>query len=1434
MVDLGALPAALRETELGRLAVREARRPFDLARGPLLRLTLVRLERERHALLLTLHHVVADDWSVGILVRELAEGYRPGDGPPAAAALPVQYADFAVWQRRWLDGGVLAPQLAHWQERLGGELPVLALPTDRPRPRVQSFRGAVLPFALPPALSAALRELGRRTDHTLFMVLLAAYAAALGRRARQDDLVIGTAVAGRNRAEIEGLIGFFVNILPLRIDLSGPPTWRELLERVHETALGAYDHQEMPFEKLVEALDPKRDMSRAALRQVGFAFQNASMRPIAFPGGLEITPLEVDAGVARLDLTLFLWDDGQALRGRCEYATDLFDQGTIAGFVAELEGLCGEMVADLGQRLPAPGETRSAADALAERSNLTEGQLLFWFAQKIHQEGRLYFDRAAVTFTVDAALDPGAFARAFAALVERCDTLRTQFHEVDGVPRRTVVDRPAEPLEVLDLSGEADPEAAYARWLDARGRAPIDLARRPYDSALVRIAPGRTVWFFNAHHIVMDAASLVLLARHLSDLYARALAGTLDQAPEIPSFERYAAAERVYRDSDAYQRAAEYWRGKVAPPLTANDFYRRDQRGGARSAVAERISIDLGTERSLRIQEVCRQGGFYSPSVFFAAALFAYLFRSSGEPRQRIGVPFTNRSEDAEGVIGLVMHACPLAAEVDGGDSFLALANRVQRDAVASTRHQRYPVRNPLAHRAYDVYLNYQNVAFDGLCGHPVRFELLRSGSANEALVLQVRDFNREGRFYLDLDLNLACFPEVEQRERSAGHLLHLLDAFLADPGRPVGAPALLSAAEEEEMARGFNDTRRIYPERGETLHDLIVAQAGHTPEATAVIAEGGSLTYGELLERALRLAGSLQSRGVGPDSVVGISIERSCELSVGLLAILLAGGAYLPLDPNDPPRRLEQTLADSGVALLLTQERLAGRFAGSGADVLCLDRDVRDEAVLADDDSAWTRPAVGGDSIAYVIYTSGSTGRPKGVMVPHRGIVNRLLWMQEAYGLEPSDRVLQKTPVSFDVSVWELFWPLITGARLVMARPGGHRDPGYLVDVIAAQGITTLHFVPSMLQVFLEQEGLERCGSMKRVMASGEALPESLRARFYERLAGPELHNLYGPTEASVDVTFWPCGRQNPLGFVPIGRPIANTAIHIVDRWAHLSPKGLPGELWIGGVGLARGYLRRPELTAERFVPDPWSAEPGARAYRTGDLARRLPDGVLEFLGRFDHQVKLRGFRIELGEIEAALAERSEVREVVVTAREDRPGDLRLVAYLVPRPGAELDVPALRARLRERLPEHMIPAAWVVLDALPLSATGKVDRKALPAPDGQPVAQAAYVAPRTALEALLAGICAQVLGAERVGVHDDFFDLGGSSILATQVVTTVQEILPVDLPLRNVFETPTVAQIADLLEQRFRTLDEEDRASVGEVLAEFERLTGERKEVAT
>ncbi|HYO13946.1 MAG TPA: amino acid adenylation domain-containing protein, partial [Thermoanaerobaculia bacterium] len=534
--------------------------------------------------------------------------------------------------------------------------------------------------------------------------------------------------------------------------------------------------------------------------------------------------------------------------------------------------------------------------------------------------------------------------------------------------------------------------------------------------------------------------------------------------------------------------------------------------------------------------------------------------------------------------------------------------------------------------------------------------------------------------------------------------------------------------------------------------------------------------------------------RGCGSESCVGVLLERSCELLVTLVGILKAGAAYVPLDPEHPAERLAYQEHDARLRLVVTRRDLAGRLSGEGDRFLFLEPGAPPAGDLAD--AARLALPIDPDSPAYVLYTSGSTGRPKGVMISHRAIVNRLLWMQEALRLSAADRVLQKTPGSFDVSVWELFWPLMTGARLVVARPGGHRDNAYLARLVIEQGITVLHFVPSMLQLFLEEPGVETCRTLRDVVCSGEALPAELARRFAARLGHARLHNLYGPTEAAVDVTSWVCGEGDDRSGVPIGRPIANTRIHLLGPGLLPVPVGVPGELFIGGVNLARGYVGRPDLTAERFLPDPWGGEPGERVYRTGDLARWRDDGAIEFLGRIDHQVKIRGLRIELGEIETALSALPGVREAVVVAREDKPGDRRLVAYLTGDAAAD----ALRRSLRERLPDYMVPAAFVTLAALPLNPNGKVDRKALPAPEWQRP-QESYRAPRTPVEEILAGIWTELLGLPAVGIEDDFFALGGHSLLAIQVISRLRSTLGIELPLRNLFEAPMLAELAARVE---------------------------------
>jgi amino acid adenylation domain-containing protein len=624
-----------------------------------------------------------------------------------------------------------------------------------------------------------------------------------------------------------------------------------------------------------------------------------------------------------------------------------------------------------------------------------------------------------------------------------------------------------------------------------------------------------------------------------------------------------------------------------------------------------------------------------------------------------------------------------------------------------------------------------------------------------------------------------------------------LVKSLQASLQTPVLSLPILPPSKRHQVLELFNATQVAYPQE-KLIHELFEEQVEQTPDATAVVYENQSLTYGELNGRANQLARYLAEQAVGPDQLVGICVERSLEMVVGLMGILKAGGAYVPLDPAYPPERLQYMLEDAAPKVLLIQERLRGRLPHSAAKVIALDQDWSEIARQSSDNPNRRTLDLRPDHLAYVIYTSGSTGQPKGAMNEHRAVVNRLQWMQDQYRLGDADRVLQKTPYSFDVSVWEFFWTLMSGARLIVARPEGHKDPSYLRELIEETGVTTLHFVPSMLQSFLGQHRSGECPSVRHVVCSGEELSAALQRKCFECLPQAALSNLYGPTEAAVDVTVWECSAEDQGARVPIGRPISNIQMYLLDRHGQPVPIGVAGEIYIGGVGVARGYLNRPELTGERFVKDPFSADPQGRMYKTGDLGRWRADGTIEYLGRNDHQVKIHGFRIELGEIEAQLARHALVKEAVVLAREDAPGERRLVAYVI---AADAETPpsveSLRTHLKTVLPEHMVPSAFVMLEHLPLTSNGKLDRRALPTPELGAYVSRQYEAPQGEVEEILVGIWQSLLGIERVGRHDNFFELGGHSLSAIRLVTRIAERFSVRLSVAAVFNQPTIRQMA-------------------------------------
>jgi amino acid adenylation domain-containing protein len=971
VVDLGAVPKGMGQREARALAGREMRWAFDLARGPLFRAALLRLGAEDYILLLNLHHIISDGWSLGVLVREVTTLYRAfsASAPSPLLPLPVQYVDFAAWQRQWLQGEILEEQLAYWKAQLGTGSSVLRIPTDRPRPTVQTFRGGHRTWTLPRELSTSVRHL--ENGSTPFMVLLATWCALLHRWSGQTDLTVGTFVANRNRTETEGLIGFFVNNLALRVDVRPASGFDRLLARVREVSLAAFSHQDLPFEKLLAEIRPERALDHTPLFQVMFVLQDAPLHAADLPG-VQVRRLDVETGRSNFDLTLWI-DQGESSRATLEYNAHLFDAATA---------------------------------------------------------------------------------------------------------------------------------------------------------------------------------------------------------------------------------------------------------------------------------------------------------------------------------------------------------------------------------------------------------------------------------------------------DRLLGHWRNLLESAVSGPQRAVTSLSLLSAAEWHQVTVDWNDTATVWPDAPAGVHSLFELQAALAPEATAVVFGNELLTYGQLDVRADRLADALRALGVGPEVVVGLCLERSPDTLVGLLGILKAGGAYLPLDPIYPRDRIAFLLEDAGVGVVVTVERLAELLPAQRVRIFRLDTDL---ARPATDLSVAPPTTPAPDHLAYVLYTSGSTGRPKGVLVEHRSLLNYTLAAARKHALGPGDRVLQFASINFDASAEEIYPCLACGATLVLRDDAMLADASTFLDTCGRWGITILDLPTAYWHELVGAlgQGARFPASVRLVILGGEkALPG--RVAQWHRHADPavRLINTYGPTEATIVTTGCDLTDAGSAGReVSIGRPVENVRTYVLDPGGEPVPVGIPGELLLGGAGLARGYLGRPELTARSFGPDPFSGVPGERLYRTGDLVRRWPNGDLEFLGRLDQQVKIRGYRIELGEIEALLRQHPRVADGVVGVREGERGEMRLVAYLVGAAGERPDPSEIRGHLRQQLPEYMVPAAFVLLDALPLTLHGKVDRAALPAPAaGDAPADGPFEAPQTLTEELLSAIWGQVLGIELIGRHDGFFDLGGYSLLATQVIARVRETFAAEISLVTVFEAPTLAGMAARIDEASRT----------------------------
>ena len=1404
----------------------DAQASLDIANGPLLRAMHVSLADGGERLLLVIHHLAVDGVSWRILLEDLQYAYRELRAGRMPAALPRSdsYQAWSARQKAAANSADAAAELDYWQAQLRDAPRLTRARRDAPATwkDAASARFSLDAETTRQLLGPALKAQRVQINDLLLTALARALCAWTGEGSALVEMEGHgrEAFDGEAALDLSRSVGWFTALYPVRLHAGGEPgddlrATREHLRNLPRAGIGYGQLRYLsPHAASLRDL-PAPQVTFNYLGQLDQAFADADFLP-AFEGVGRSQPLNAALGNALVYAGRVL---GGELSLEVTYSRAMFEAADIDELQALLRGELQALVAWClhtprpleATELPLLGLDQQQLDALPLPTGVEDlyplspmQQGMLFHALDVPGSS-LYVNQLRVDLD---GLDAARLLDAWRAVIARHANLRTGFlASADAAPLQFVLREVQLPVQSFDWRGQPVSEAQLDDLADAQRQLGFDLAQPPLQRlALVRLGERRYHLVWTCHHLLLDGWSSARLIGEVLALYRGA-----DLPTPAAQYGDYIAWLHA-QDGAAGER---FWRERLKsfeePTLLATACHagyreeplrelhsRLDSAPLQRFAQAQRVTLNTLVQGAwaLLLQRYCGQR-----SVTFGATV-------AGRPATLPG---------AEESLGLFINTLPILQAPDDaqrvGDWLRELQafNLDVREFEHTPLYdiQRWAGRGGQA--LFDSLIVFENFPMDAalsspgdgdlrILGHrPVdgtNYALALVASAGEQL--DVRYTYRADRF------------SASQVEQLRGHFERLLLALVEDAERPLGRVSQLAGAERSALLQGGNDTAAAFPADVQ-LQELIERQVAATPQALAVQFGEQRLSYAQLNARANQLAHWLRGRGVGPDVLVGVAVERSVELVVALLGIVKAGGAYVPMDPDYPQERLQHMLADSGVGLLLTQQHLLQRLPASNAAMICLDSQWSEIATAPEQDPA---SAGSPQNLAYLIYTSGSTGKPKGAGNSHRALVNRLHWMQKAYALDARDRVLQKTPFSFDVSVWEFFWPLLTGAALVVAAPGAHRDPAALRQVIEAGQVTTLHFVPSMLQAFVAAGELERCPSLRQVMCSGEALPYALQQQFRQR-SSAKLHNLYGPTEAAIDVSFWACEEDNARQVVPIGRPIDNLRLVLLDERLEPVPQGVAGELYIGGVGLARGYHARPGLTAERFVADPFGS--GDRLYRTGDLARQRDDGAIEYLGRLDHQVKIRGLRIELGEIEARLQAHPQVSEAVVVAR-----DGVLLAYVV----ASAEPEVLRQALQGELPDYMVPSRIITLDAMPLSPNGKLDRKALPDPQlGDSLRE--YVAPRSDLEVELAGIWQHVLQVERVGLHDDFFELGGHSLLLTQVGLTLRQRLGLELPLHRLFELSNIAALAAWIEtERAGTASAEEELNLmDELLGELENL---------
>jgi amino acid adenylation domain-containing protein len=1028
-------------------------------------------------------------------------------------------------------------------------------------------------------------------------------------------------------------------------------------------------------------------------------------------------------------------------------------------------------------------------------TSLSQNQKLLWLGQELNPELPIY--NMVMTYEIEDAISIPHFKLAFQKLVKKNDALRSVFKLQNGEPIQIYLPNIDYELGFLDFSNKDNPKAFYQTWEKERVRYHFDVEKCLFDCVLVKLSERQFIWYINKHHFITDGWSTTVVFSKMSKLYTMALQDDLDDIETFPSYRDFLAHAENIQESGKNIEVLKHWNEKQKAFPSVPALYHK--KGVLLDTASKRLHVKLGKERSEKIQELANIKGIGGWSLdltlynIFLTSLFAYLYRVTGQEKLVIGSPTHNRTtKKFKETIGFFVETFPLLAEIEEGETFMSLLKKIQIESNSFLKNAQIGASTPEMSRAFNVFFNYINTVNSEFNGAPVKTSWVHPGHMDPRhhIRLHVHDFDNSGEIQLYFDLNIKVF-DTESQQKVPEHFLKILDAFIENHVQKIDTVNLITEKEISKI-KVWNNTTVDYS-IDETLLSKFEAQVLKTPKKVALIFEKNSLTYQELDEKSNQVARFLIQKGIQKNDIIAVSLDRSIEMMVYIYGVIKAGAAYLPIATDIPLERLEYIIKDSKTKILFYNHKNLEENILNIVDCFHVDTIIQQVSLLdVTSNGIETVP----DDLAYVIYTSGSTGVPKGVECHQQGICNRLSWMNNDYPITSDDTFIQKTPITFDVSLWELFWPLQEGATLVIEVPNGHMNPDGLIETIKRHKVTNIHFVPSMLNVFTQTKGVENCTSLNRIFCSGEALNVPIVEKTYDEL-DVEVHNLYGPTEASVDVTSWHCKKEDLINGIPIGKPVANTQLYILDEKLNPLPIGLKGELYIAGKQVAKGYLNREVLTNERFLKDIFSDDPNAIMYKTGDLARYRTDGVIEYHGRLDNQIKLRGLRIELGEIENSIKKIKDISQAIVTVDKKN----NLVAYYT---GENIENALIVRVLEQRLPKYMIPQFYMHLDSFELLSSGKVNRKKLPEYDVSTLVKIieTKTSPRNEIDEIILDVWKEVIGIDQIGVNENFIRIGGNSLSAISITSRLRAMLELDVSITDVFNYPTIAAYSDNVER--------------------------------